>query len=192
MLDRFPEKAVSWLKILGGLLATVFLIGLLWPVISVVTDHGPKPTDKAAIAGLVTALKVYHTEYGHWPDYTGDGRFLDATRNAQLLRTLCNKDEVNNPRHITFFESRIASRRPDGSYRSGFHPESGVLFDKWGQPYCIVIDADEDGKVIGPYVDQPPLPANVIAWSLGKDGLPGSQAHPNIYKDSDDVVSWQP
>ena len=63
-----------------------------------------KSEPKTAVVSIVAALKAYHSEYGKWPDYTGDGLFLDETRNAQLMRTLRALDEVNNPRKIVFFE----------------------------------------------------------------------------------------
>ena len=140
--------------------------------------------------GLATALKSYLIEYGKWPSYAGDGLFLDETRNAQLMRTLCAKDEANNPRKIVFFEGKPA-RGSSRAYYEGIDPETGACLDPWGNPYRIAIDADYDNVIANPYSDESPITTGVIVWSLGKDGKQGSPANPHTFKGSDDVTSWQ-
>jgi len=144
---------------------------------------------------MVAALKAYQTEYGKWPDFTGDGIFLDEKRQAQLLRMLQGKDEASNPRKIVFFEGRTATDAPGarGQYRGGFSPATGAYLDPQGNPYRIALDADYDGQIANPYPDDPyeTLAVRVIVWSLGKDGQQGAPANPRTSKGSDDILSWQ-
>ena len=180
-----------WLRVLGGLLIMCFLAVLLAPVLSISTDGNERKTEaKTCVLNLVAALNAYQSEYGKWPDFTGDGLFLDTERQAQLMRVLCAQDEINNPHKIVFFEGRPASKR-SGKYCSGFHPETGAFLDTLGNPYRIAIDSDNDQQIANPYSDEPPIERRVIVWSLGKDGKQGSPANPHTFKGSDDVTSWQ-
>lgn len=51
-----------------------------------------KSETKTALVAIIAALKAYHTEYDKWPDFTGNGLFLDEERQARLMRVLCAKD----------------------------------------------------------------------------------------------------
>ena len=178
------------LRILAGLFLTIFLVALIprfLPPSYTVSRRGE------AVAGsvnLMIALQDYHTQYGHWPDFTGDGLFLDEQRQAQLLRVLLAKDEINNSRKIVFYEGKTATER-SGKYCSGFHPKTGVFLDPWGQPYRIALDTTGTGIITNPYPDDGPISASVIVWSLGKDGQQGAPANPRTAKGSDDICSWQ-
>ena len=183
-----------WLRTFGGLLIAVVIAGLLFPAVSIHRDGGDRKSEaKTAVVGLSAALKAYYTEYGKWPDFTGNGLFVDEKRQAQLMRTLCGKDEASNPRKIVFFEGKIATKKTSFSdrYSSGFHPETGVFLDTWGNPYRIAIDADYNEQITNPYSDDPAVQRPVIVWSLGKDGKQGSPTNPHTFKGSDDVTSWQ-
>ena len=189
-------KRPTWLETATALIWLLIVIGLLYPTISCgPIEHG-RTEAKTCVVGITLALKAYFTEYAKWPDYTGDGLFLDAARNAQLMRTLCGKDETNNPLKIIFFEGKIATKQTRSSdrYRSGFQPETGAFLDTWGNPYRIAIDADNDGQLDGPYSDDSydkSIFARIIAWSLGKDGKQGSPANPHTFNGSDDVTTWR-
>ncbi len=183
-----------WLRVLGGMLVACLVVALLFPGLRVKTRAPGRSETKAAAVNIVAALKAYLTEYGKWPDFTGDGLFLDEKRQAQLLRMLQGKDEANNPRKIVFFEGRAATevRGARGQYRHGLSPATGAYLDAQGNPYRIAIDADYDNQVPNPYDDGgSPLRINVIVWSLGKDGQQGAPANSRTLKGSDDVVSWQ-
>lgn len=189
-------KRPSCLETATVLICTLIVVGLLYPEITSVRITDRKSEAKTCVVGITLALKAYFMEYGKWPDYTGDGLFLNAERNAQLMRTLCGNDETNNPLKIIFFEGKIATKQTRSSdrYGSGFHPETGAFLDTWGNPYRIAIDADHDGQVDGPYSDDSNdkgLLTPVIAWSLGKDGKQGSPANPHTFKGSDDVTTWR-
>ncbi len=93
---------------------------------------------------LTAAFRQYYTEYGKWPDFTGDGMFVDAGRNARLMRVLTGHDDINNPHRISFFEGLTATKQEMWSDRlsGGFDPDTGTFLDPWGYPFRIVLDAD--------------------------------------------------
>ena len=191
MSDKLPRDYGMWLRTLGGILLAFVVVALLFPVIAIETDRGERKTEvKTAVIALNMAIKAYYTEYGHWPDFTSDGLFLDEQRQGQLLRVLCAKDEVNNPRKILFFEAKTATES-SGKYRNGIRPETGVFYDPWSQPYRIALDVRDIGTIANPYPDDGPIHASVIVWSLGKDGQQGAPANPRTHNGSDDVTSWQ-
>jgi hypothetical protein len=178
------------LKALLILISLAVVVGLLFPATGRVT-----PADiaeaRSRVSQLAAALKQYDTEYGKWPEYTGDGLFLDAARNAQLLRTLQGKDEVHYPRKLSFFEGKVAPKRPFGRLGGGSDPATGVFLDAWGNPYRIILDADHDGAVTNPYEGDPTVRARVIVWSFGKDGKQGVPGNERTFRGADDVLSWR-
>ena len=185
------------LRTLGWLFLACVAVALLAPFFSFQTDRGNRASEaQVAISMIRLGLEAYQLEYGKWPDFTGDGLFLDEKRQAQLMRVLQGKDEANNPRKIVFFEGKTATQNPSarGQYRGGFSPATGAYLDLQGNPYRIIIDADSDGQIDGPYFDDPQnkgILVSVIAWSLGKDGKQGSPANPRTARGSDDVTNWQ-
>ena len=191
-MDDKPPNGNFWLRTLTALAIALVTAVLFYPICGTIDSPG-KSTAKTSTLCLVTALKAYYTEYGKWPDFTGDGLFLDEKRQAQLLQMLCGKDERNNSRKIVFFEGRTAQQRRwfGEHYGGGFHPKTGAYLDPWGNLYCIAIDSDYDEEIANPYPDDPPIHARVIVWSIGKDGKQGSPANPHTCKGSDDVTSWQ-
>jgi len=149
---------------------------------------------------LVTAVKAYYTEYGHYPITTsnvfGDPDHGASIENSALFNILRAKDDQGNPHKIVFFEGR--SVKDPKSPRAGFQdspeaPHKDCFFDPWGTQYFIIMDTDGDGhiqvdKFYQDFKDK--LPAvGVGAFSLGKDLQLGSPS--KTYAGSDDVVSWQ-
>ncbi len=146
---------------------------------------------KSAVTQLATALNVYYAEYGHWPDFVGDGNFLDAERNSQLIRSLTVRDIANNPRRITYFEAPPARESGNG-LTNGITPE-GVFVDPWGHPYRIILKADHSGVIASPYLKdpKPKVQTHAIVWSLGKDGKQGAPKDEQTSRGSDDIKSWE-
>ncbi len=196
VFDELPPKEGAWLRTLGGLILAVVIAGFLFPAVSIHSGGGDRKSEtKTVISHLTSSLKAYYTEYGKWPDFTGDGLFLDEKRQAQLIRMLCAKDETNNPRRIVFIEGKTAVKTSDSTrpYHSGINRESGAYFDPRGNLYRIVIDSDYDGEIANPYTDDPykVIRLPVLVWSLGKDGKQGAPSNPRTSKGSDDILSWQ-
>lgn len=182
-------KRPSCLETVGWLILALIVVGLLFPAMSGPHTSSKKAEARAAAVGIHAALKEYMIEYGRWPDYTGDGRFVDASRNAQLMHTLCARDEKNNPRKIPFFEARTASKVGwfGNTYASGFHPGTGAFLDPWGNPYLISLDSDFDGKVANPYPGEPEIPLDIIVWSLGRTA---NWARPTMLKTTKCRTMW--
>ncbi len=187
--DTHPRVRTS-LRFLFGLFIAIVLVGLLPHFIppSYTPSRGGEAV--AGTVNLVFALQEYHTRYGHWPDFTGDGLFLDEQRQAQLMRVLLAKDAVNNPRKILFIELPTATES-HSHYHAGIDPKTDAFIDPWGQPYRIALDTTGTGTITNPDPDGVPIHASVIAWSLGKDGQQGVLANPGTLRGSDDVTSWQ-
>ena len=182
----------AWLFV--AVVVLVIFGELIFPVLS--DRHRDERISQARMdtGNLRIALDAYRNEYGKWPDFTGDGLFLDEKRQARLLRLLQGKDEANNPRNIVFFEGRTATQSPGahGQFRGGFSPATGAYLDPQGNPYRIAIDTDGDEQIANPYPDDSsPLRTHIIVWSLGKDGKQGSPTNPHTFKGSDDVTSWR-
>ena len=189
--DAPRKKLVNGPRLIIYLLLLVVLIILFVPPqLGNVREPARRAEAKVNTIALNAALKAYHTEYNKWPDFIGDGLFLTDQRQGQLMRVLRNKDPINNPRRIVFFEGREDAESP-GKYRNAFNRETNVFYDPWGQPYRIAIDTTGTGTIANPYPDDGPITASVIVWSLGKDGQQGAPANPRTAKGSDDVMSWQ-
>ena len=195
MSNHLPPEESVWLRIGEGICMVVAAAALTWlftdPVVTCGHTAGSLPAN-TAIHQLTAALQSYYAEYGKWPDFTGDGLFLDEARNGQLLNALRSLDVSANPRRIPFIEVRTAGQTDEAKpqYRRGLHPENGSYLDLWGAPYRIALDTDDDGQIASPYPDDPPIAASVIVWSLGKDCKQGAPGNPRTAKGSDDIRSW--
>ena len=190
MSDAPRKKLLLWPRlIIYPLLLTVLYFLILPPGVRV-SEQARKAQARLTCRATVTGLSIYRDEYDHWPDFTGDGLFLDKERQAHLIRVLSAKDEVNNPRKIMFIDRPTASDSP-AHYYSSIDAKTGTLLDPWGQPYRIALDTTGTGTIANPYPDDGPISASVIVWSLGKDGRQGAPANPRTAKGSDDICSWQ-
>jgi prepilin-type N-terminal cleavage/methylation domain-containing protein len=92
-----------------------------------------------------------------------------------------------------------------GHETNGITTKSGEWYDPFGQPYIVDINGKNDGYVqpagalLLRYSDinyitingQPSLQTGVIAGSIGADRIQSAAANPRIFKNSNDVLSWQ-
>jgi prepilin-type N-terminal cleavage/methylation domain-containing protein len=77
--------------------------------------------------------------------------------------------------------------------------KGGEWYDPFGMPYIVDINGKNDGYLQPGYSDinyiqyngQPALQTGVIAGSIGADSIQSAGASPRIYKNSNDVLSWQ-
>ena len=165
------------------------LVGLAFPVIGGMLDRAKKVQAKNDLTQIVTAVTAFYTEYGKYPvsgapasennAYAGD--------NAPLFDVLRGNEPTQNPRNIPFLTLPAA--------KDTTQPKAGIginrqFYDPWGTPYGIGIDLNYDNKIANPYKNAgpDPLDAGVIAYSLGKNKLPESDAKTAGF---DDVLSWQ-
>jgi prepilin-type N-terminal cleavage/methylation domain-containing protein len=180
------------LLIVIGIIA--ILIGLLFPAFKGVQDQARRTQAKNDLTQIVTAVNAFYTEYGRYPttattDATATyGPGGSATENGGLFSELRATSTTLNTRQIVFISPPDA--KDQNNPRSGIKTSTGGYYDPWGSEYAVALDADYNNQVVNPYTSNagatPNLQNGVIAWSLGKDRVQGTD-----FKASDDVISWQ-
>ncbi len=111
--------------------------------------------------------------------------------------------EELNPKRESYLVMPLAPAK-----KNGMGPDA-VLYDPWGRPIMIAINAppfQEDNaggtkdrllstKGFGEYTETRPREQDYVFWAYGKDGKKGKGGASNTaavpYGNSDDVVSWQ-
>jgi len=186
--------AFTLIEILVVIAIIAVLLGLAFPVFQGVLDRAKKVQAKNDVTQIVTAVNAFYTEYGRYPtnETTDDKATYGAGSSTSniLFRELRAKSTLINTRQIVFItpaeDSLLANPKGKIGSDDQFH-------DPWGTAYGITMDADYDSQVPNPYTpDSGAGPAEirqgVIAWSLGKDTLPGKG---RSFTGSDDILSWQ-
>ena len=111
---------------------------------------------------------------------------------GKLLACLLGKNvDGLNPREIEYIEPPMAREGHRGLI-TGRMPAEDKLIDIWGHPYVVVLDTNNDHRIANPdFKNSSPLiskgapqvlNAEVLAYSLGPDGIEGTH---------DDIVSWR-
>jgi prepilin-type N-terminal cleavage/methylation domain-containing protein len=207
-MQKNPRKtgAFTLIELLVVIAIIAILIGLLFPAFSAVQNQARRTQAKNDLTQIVTAVNAYYTEYGKYPlpstatlDYIyGPG---GAATNDDLFYALravaggnINGSDAANPRKIVFINPPYV--KDPANPRSGIGTPTGTgpgqYYDPWGTPYAVKIDGDYNNQIAAnPYTaDTGAGPAaltiGVIAWSLGKDSIQGTN-----FNASDDVISWQ-
>jgi len=147
---------------------------------------------QAALKDLVLGIKNYQVEYNRYPispDSHTDERLESS---GKLLACLLGRNvDGLNPRQIAYIEPPAAGTGRGGLI-AGEGSDQDRLVDKWGHPYVIWVDGDNDNRIANPDVKNTSPLANrkasaqlvvgVLAYSLGPDGVEGTE---------DDIVSWR-
>jgi prepilin-type N-terminal cleavage/methylation domain-containing protein len=187
--ERF--SAFTLIELLVVIIMIAILAGLLFPAINGAQKQAKKVQAKNDLTQIVTAVNAYYTEYGMYPTSpTTDVTFSTANNTLfDVLRNMTGTTPGNasNTRGIVFIN--VPAAKDQTNPKSGIKTSSGVWYDPWGTPYNVTIDGTYDNQVANPYSSNAgpnPLQAGVIAWSLGSDGVQGTD-----FKASDDVISWQ-
>ncbi len=154
-----------------------------------------KVTALATCTALESAVNNFYTEYGAMPtDKTADAPSL-RTDDDTLLKILLGLEgtgTVLNTRAIKFLSVKEGKKKgASGGINGLIYKDSGAitgLYDPWGGPYFVILDADYDERVT-------PTPAagtaptlngrRAAAWSNGADAVSGSGG-----KATDDVKTW--
>ena len=205
--------AFTLIELLVVIAIIIILAGLLFAGLRAAQNQAKRTQAKNDVAQIITAVNAYYAEYGKYPLVTADTTITSTTAptNADLFYTLraialgANAGNVANPRKIVFISPPDA--KDPANPRAGIATQdatvNGVLIpagsfvDPWGptsgQPdsgiYHVTIDGGYDNQLANPYTSNagaPNLQIGVIAWSLGADGVQGTD-----FKVSDDVISWQ-
>lgn len=181
------------------------------------TEYGKYPPMTPAAA---TTDEYVGVSQGGSPSlYTGNNsrlfyvlRGIDDNTVTAAPAPKMNTLHVNNPRRIVFFEGKSVTNtsQPRGGFLDpvvgpAAGPGSaftGSLFDPWGTQYCVMVDSNYDNVcnltgVYNLYASDTSPRTGVLAWSVGKDRVPGAPisvgsttGNKNLLN-SDDVVSWQ-
>ena len=166
-------------KCLVVILLLILVGALLFPVNPWERENSAKTQAMNDIQQLTYAVRAYRAEYGKYPILQDGGKVETAAQSTELMAILRGQSPKANPLNRAFIDLH--------GPRSG-----GVFTDAWGNHYRMRVDADEDGWVQSPYKDEPSqLPTDVIAWSVGQDGMQGRRGNPTTLNGSDDIVSWK-
>ncbi len=193
-VTKEDRKAFTLIELLVVIAIIAALLGLAFPVFQGVLDRAKKVQAKNDVTQIVTAVNAFYTEYGRYPttattDATATyGPGGSTTENGGLFGELRATTIVLNTRQIVFISPPDAKNQTNP--RSGIKTSTGGYYDPWGSEYAVALDADYNNQVANPYTSNagatPNLQNGVIAWSLGKDRVQGTN-----FKASDDVISWQ-
>lgn len=111
-----------------------------------------KVTAQAAATSVATAIDQFYTEYSSLPSGTetamptGSGGTGVAVLN--ILAGLEKATDIENQRKIRFLSLKEAkSGNRDGVVYNSAGDQINGLFDPWGQPYYIVMDANYDERL---------------------------------------------
>ena len=145
-------------------------------------------------AQIVSSIQSFTNEYGYPPGNRPDGRYEDATGNAQIFAALRAMDLHTNSRRIVYFEGRSARLTNLGWFdpkklRDGFDPVTGALLDPYGNPYRIRVWPESSPKIDSPYKDVPATWMTPVVWSIGPDDRQGCVGDPAKFQGSDDILS---
>jgi len=153
------------------LLLSAFILAM--PIRTGTGDLGAEHT----ILSLKNSISSYYTEFRQWPGKSEGPGDLDLETDERLMNVLLGATSERgpsgrNPRGIVFYTDRQA--RPHGEgFARGLSLNSdggGTLWDPWGRPYRVRLDADGDGRVEDPSQPGRFVPESVLVWSAGRDG----------------------
>ncbi len=183
-------------------MATIgILLGLAFPAFTSVQNSARKTQAKNDLVQIVTAVNAFYTEYGKYPTAaTTDAGALvgpGGTSTLSLFNELRGIVGASiNLRQIVFISPQDA--KDQNNPQNGIKTSDGQLYDPWGTPYAVDMDANYDNQIANPYTigaGSTPLRNGVIAWSFGKDKtsstVPGPAANKAAGTALDDVISWQ-
>jgi len=178
------RRGFTLIELLVVITIIATLASLAMPTYNIVMRKAREVQAKAAMAGIVTAVKSYETEYNRLPNVSGtsssgsDGQPFDTIASNKLIPCLMAKDIALNPRQIPFYDP------PPSKSNTGYDPETGILNDPWGKPYHIAMDDSGDNVIANPISGETPatIPGKIIVYSDGSNKIAG---------DRDDVKSWK-
>jgi len=175
------------------------------------TEYGVYPIDPA-----LEAQGSKDIEYGAPGTSLHNQEIVNVLRGdpnpADTLSTSGAVPITLNNRNIQYLDIPLVKDSTDprsglgtGRETNGITTKAGEWYDPFGLPYIVDINGKYDGYVqpagalLMRYSDvnyitingQPALQTGVIAASIGADRIQGPSANPRIFKNSNDVLSWQ-
>ena len=189
-------RAFTLIELLVVIVIITVLMGIAFPVFQSIQNQAKKTQAKNDVMQIVTAVNAYYTEYGKFPIVTDDTPIAATGDLFYTLRAVAsgaNAGDAVNSRKIAFLN--VPDAKDQSAARAGIKTSHGQWFDPWGTTYKIAIDGNYDNQIANPYgasggAGTDPIRQGVIAWSLGKDLMPGKNGD-GKFTSSDDVISWQ-
>jgi hypothetical protein len=145
---------------------------------------------KVSVRALEQAISSYQLEYGRFP-FGGDQDVELNTEDDEIMSILAGvPGNPLNRREKVFYQGKRAKSARGGEPVGGIYGEGDNLMmaDPWGQPYHLIIDANDDNKVHNPKFDyggEDTLRGrSVIVWSTGKPRKKGVANDPKDWHTS--------
>ncbi len=195
---RLGDNAFTLIELFVVMAVITILAGLAFPVFNMVQNTAKKTQAKNDLVQIVTAVNAFYTEYGNYPTSATTDAMAKlgantGTSSGTLFTELRGLTSTMNTRQIVFISPPNAKDQTNP--RSGINTADNQLYDPWGMPYGLQMDANYDNQIQNIYnADTGAGSANirqgVVVWSLGNDKTGGSgskSAAPAL----DDVISWQ-
>ena len=169
------------------ILALVVVFGLGLPVFEglfMSSSGNRRGRTLSILKDTQVALKSYQAEYDRWPVPKAEKDYFAVLR-GDLVRCLLGEISDLNLRGIRFVDFPIA--KPKGPSLGLWKDSTGEVWvmDQWSRPVYVMIDANEDNRLIPPDAKAEgsgELPISVAVFSAGPDGIPGNE---------DDLTSWR-
>lgn len=164
------RSGFTLLELLIVISIIAILAAIAFPATSLVMTQARKAQAKTQAQGIVNAIKLYETQYAVLPLGNSPGEQQILT-DQNFINILTGVDQDQNPKETVFIEGKVAKQAAGSKpARSGFVEEGGgsqSLVDPWGNPYVVIMDADDDKQIKVPGIESP-IRANAVAWSYGK------------------------
>lgn len=218
-MHPLPRRSgFTLIELLTVIAIIAILMGLLFPAIIAAKNTARKAQAKNDESQIVTAVKMFYTDYGQYPispngtapTVTGSNPMIygdpkssnpapDYPNNRlfNALRAVTSAVETTNenPRQVAYLNVPFA--KSTTTPKGGIGTADGIYYDPWGKPYSVAIDKEYQGFIIVPYTNTATTPQNtlmtgVAVWSYGPDtqfGAAGDSSGAN--SKFDDVLSWQ-
>jgi prepilin-type N-terminal cleavage/methylation domain-containing protein len=164
-------------------------------------DRAYKTKAMKMCQGIDTAVTNFYDEYGRLPLPSGSAQgnqdveiITNGAQGIELLTILMgledDSDNMLNPKKIPFLDAPEGKRIANNMGKGGIIYSAGNriqgLYDPWGQPYHILIDANYDNQIDNnPFAtgNQPLRVRRVATYTYGKNKK-------NDQGGRDDVKSW--
>ena len=148
-----------------------------------------KTTALGMATGVESAVNNFYTEYGSMPTEATEDATVDTKTDTQLLSVLLGFETDLNTRGVKFLTVREGKANKNGLIYNTDGKSIKGMFDPWGGPFYVLMDAGLDERVTPPSTVRNGGKAlngrRVAVWSLGADGT-GSKNKTT----ADDVITW--
>lgn len=186
------EKGFTLIELLVVMTIILILAGAMTPAaLKVLAKAKEKNAEQTALE-LVNSISTYQSEYRRNPveSKQQSGADVQLESDEGLMNILLGQEgNRNNPSGQSFFNGKNAKGNPPVN-GVVFNPDGGGrLYDPWGNLYRVMLDTDNNKRVVPPFKKLGMAGANmvgksVIVWSLGPDGIEGGEGA------KDNIVTW--